>query len=138
SIARQIAEAGTGAEPGQSQTGLQGGHPLLREQAEIDEHVLGQMRRSCDRRGVDAQGGSQKISEENDGPADQGLQPEQLYTNLINKAGVLNDIRANAARRLAAGEAHPLKIKGEAYFRSRRELQKQLGDGRGGSRRSQK
>jgi hypothetical protein len=142
SIARQMAEAGTRAEPVQSQARLHGEHSLLREQAEIDDYVLGQMRRSRDRRAFDANGrdhsASQKTSEQNAGPAGQGLQPDQVYTSLVNKSGALNDIRAHAARRLAAGREHPLKVKGEAYFRIRRELQKQFEDGRRMSARSQK
>lgn len=139
SIARQIAESGTQAAPGRDLfTSFQREHPLHGQHSEIDDYVLQRVRQGSNV-GKDTDAGSGIGFAEGEGPIQgQTATPDQLYTSRVNRAGPLNDIRARAAMRLANGQEPPLKIKGEAYFRVKRELQKLLGAGRGTSPRPQK
>jgi hypothetical protein len=135
SIARQIAEAGTPGAPRQGQGSSQGEPPLLGEQSEIDDYVVRRMRKG---QGTHASTGSgrqddlgggdgQRIAPEEEAAVlTRHFEPEQLYKTEVNKPGRLNSIRVKAAQRLSRGQESRLKIKGEAYFQIRRELQKQL------------
>jgi hypothetical protein len=138
SIARQVADADVNVEPGQDLFSFfQRERPLHGEQSEIDDYVLQKMRRGKNAgRGSDT--GSGPGMEPESQTQGRTMMPGKLYTSLINRPGRLNDIRATAAMRLAKRQGPPLKIKGEAYFHIKRELEKQLGTGRGTSLRPQK
>ncbi len=138
SIARQVKDADTHVEQGQDLFGaFAREESLFGEQAEIDDYILRQLRN--DKRTFGAVASktraetlgkvkNQQINaEENQRISEQAAQAEALYNKLVNRAGTLNEIRKNAAKRLAGRDGSPQEIKAKAYERIRQELQGQLG-----------
>lgn len=138
-LARRVASSDVRVDQGQDLFGaFQREHSNFIEESEIDDYILRQLRSDkrtfgavSSKARADALGKVENQSinaEENKRISEQAAQAEALYTKLVNRAGVLSDIRKNAAKELAGRSGRPQDIKTKAYDRVRRELQSQLGN----------
>jgi hypothetical protein len=142
SLARQVRETATHVEEGQDLFGsFAREHSLFGEQSEIDDFIQRQLRNDKRTFGAVASKsrpeplgkvkGQQIVPEENQAISREAAQAEELYNKLVNRAGRLHDIRADAAKQLSNGYKTPREVKAQAYESIRQELKKEMpSDGR--------